>query len=59
MIFNRGHRLRIHVASTSSPALEPNLQNGKPPRTGNPAKAEVSLLFDGTLPNVLLPVTPD
>jgi len=39
MIFNKGHRLRVHIASSSFPALEPNLQNGKPPRTGEPYAA--------------------
>ncbi len=34
MIFNTGHRLRVHIASSSSPALEPNRQNAQPPRTG-------------------------
>lgn len=39
IIFNKGHRLRVHIASSSSPALEPNLQNGKRPRTGDPVIA--------------------
>jgi predicted acyl esterase len=45
MIFNRSHRLRVHIASTSSPALEPNLQNGKPPRTGMPVVATNRIWF--------------
>lgn len=29
-IFNRGHRIRVTVASTGAPLYEPNPQNGKP-----------------------------
>ena len=29
-IFNRGHRIRVTVASTGSPLYEPNPQNGRP-----------------------------
>ena len=29
-IFNKGHRIRVTVASTGSPLYEPNPQNGKP-----------------------------
>jgi uncharacterized protein len=47
IIFNQGHRLRVHVASTSSPALEPNLQNGQPPRTGQPRQAINTLRVGG------------
>jgi uncharacterized protein len=58
IIFNRGHRLRVHVASTSSPALEPNPQNGHGPRTGEPRTARNTLWVgdgaDGS--HVLLPV---
>lgn len=43
MVFNRGHRLRIHVASSSAPALEPNLQNGLPPRTGSPQTGRLQI----------------
>jgi len=56
VIFNRGHRLRVHITSSSSPALEPNLQNGQPPRTGSPRTARVELVFDGTRPHLVLPV---
>lgn len=56
MIFNKGHRLRVHIASTSSPGLEPNLQNGQPPRSGAPRSAEVEILFDGERPVLSLPV---
>ena len=29
-VFNKGHRIRVTVASTGSPLYEPNPQNGKP-----------------------------
>lgn len=59
MIFNRGHRLRVHIASSSSPALEPNLQNGLAPRTGSPQTAQLELMFDGARPHLVLPVVAD
>ncbi|HSH14727.1 MAG TPA: CocE/NonD family hydrolase C-terminal non-catalytic domain-containing protein, partial [Verrucomicrobiae bacterium] len=56
MVFNRGHRLRVHIASSSSPALEPNLQNGLAPRKGAPQTAGLEFMFDGKLPHLVLPV---
>lgn len=56
VIFNRGHRLRVHIASSSSPALEPNLQNGWPPRSGAPRRASMDIMFDGSQPRLTLPV---
>lgn len=58
MIFNNGHRLRVHIASSSSPALEPNLQNGQPPRTGDPVPAEISVLLGDRQSHLLLPMVP-
>ena len=57
MVFNRGHRLRVHVASTSSPALEPNLQNGQRPRTGEPRIANNRVSFGKSGSQLVLPVT--
>ena len=56
MVFNRGHQIRIHIASTSAPALEPNLQNGGRPRTGEPRRAtnQISLGKNGS--RLILPV---
>lgn len=56
MIFNRGHRLRVHIASSSSPGLEPNLQNGMAPRTGEPRQAHIEIQFAGNVPALVLPV---
>jgi predicted acyl esterase len=56
MIFNRGHRLRIHIASSSAPALEPNLQNGLAPRRGEPRPATIQISFADKTPVLWLPV---
>lgn len=56
MIFNRGHRLRVHIASSSSPGLEPNLHNGLAPRTGEPRQAHIEIQFAGDVPALVLPV---
>lgn len=56
MVFNRGHRLRVHIAASSFPALEPNLQNGQSPRTGEPRRAEIEILFDNGATHLVLPV---
>ena len=57
MIFNRDHRLRIHLASSSAPALEPNRQNGERPRTGKPRLANDTLRVRAKMPShLVLPV---
>jgi len=56
MIFNRGHRLRVHVASSSFPALEPNRQNGQAPRTGPYRKATLEFQMDAGNSFLVLPV---
>jgi putative CocE/NonD family hydrolase len=57
-IFNQGHQLRVHIASTSFPALEPNLQNGNPPRTGEPKVATNRIYLGGNIlaSHLILPV---
>lgn len=58
IVFNRGHRLRVHVASSSSPALEMNRQNGQPPRTGDPRRAELTVSVGRDGSQISLPVGP-
>ena len=41
-IFNKGHRVRVTVASTGSPLYEPNPQNGKPATIEFPDDAVVA-----------------
>ena len=56
MIFNRGHRIRVHVASSSAPALEPNRQNAQPPRTGEPRPGTITVLVGNDGSHLVLPV---
>jgi len=58
IILNKGHSLRVHLASSSSPALEPNLQNARPPRTGEPRASEITILLGPGRTRVELPVAP-
>ncbi len=41
-IFNRGHRIRITIASTGAPYYEPNPQTGEPITSGLPEKAQTA-----------------
>jgi predicted acyl esterase len=41
-VFNKGHRIRVTVASTGSPLYEPNPQNGKPATIEFPDDAAVA-----------------
>ncbi len=56
IIFNSGHRLRIHVAASSSPALQPNAQNGLKPGEGEPQTSQISLHTGPSDSYLLLPV---
>lgn len=56
MIFNRGHRLRVHIASTSFRALEPNRQNGQPLRTGDNRIANNAVFLGKDTSCLVLPV---
>ena len=41
-IFNRGHRIRVTVASTGAPFYEPNPNTGEPLTIDFPANADVA-----------------
>lgn len=58
IVFNRGHRLRVHVTSSSDPGFDPNPNTGKPFRAGDDARvARNSLHLDEAHPSqLLLPV---
>jgi hypothetical protein len=58
IIFNQGHRLRVHVTSSSAPGFDPNPNTGEPFRHGtNTRLARNTLYCDGQRPSHLwLPV---
>ncbi|MCL4177071.1 MAG: CocE/NonD family hydrolase [Verrucomicrobia bacterium] len=58
VIFNRGHRLRVHVSSSSAPGFDPNPNTGEPFRASDrarPARNTIHLGPDHPS-HVLLPV---
>lgn len=58
IIFNRGHRLRVHVTSSSAPGYDPNPNTGAPFRRGTGKRvAKNSVLVDGRRASrLILPV---
>ena len=58
VIFHRGHRLRVHVTSSSAPGYDPNPNNGAPFRADSPSrKARNGVLSNRQFPShLLLPV---
>jgi putative CocE/NonD family hydrolase len=58
IVFNKGHRLRVQVASSSSPGYEPNPQTGESPSAGTtPRVATNTILLDQDHPShLLLPI---
>ena len=58
MIFNRGHSLRVHVASSSSPGYDPNPNTGDPFRARDYRRAARNVIFvDRQRPSqIVLPV---
>lgn len=58
VIFNRGHRIRVQVTSSSFPGYDPNPNTGAPFRTGTEKRvAKIKLHTDlGRASHVLLPV---
>jgi predicted acyl esterase len=56
IIFNSGHRIRVHVAASNAPALQPNAQNGLKPGGGYPQTSQLSLLTGPSKSYLLLPV---
>lgn len=58
IIFNKGHRLRVHVTSSSSPGFDPNPNTGEPFRRHTATRpARNTIYCDGERPShLLLPV---
>ncbi|GIV08773.1 MAG: putative peptidase [Fimbriimonadales bacterium] len=45
MVFNKGHRLRIHVTSSSNPAYDPNPNTGEPFRASNRTRPATNSVY--------------
>lgn len=60
MVFNRGNRIRVDIASTSAPGYEVNSNNGLPAQAHGAARAaHNSLYVDPAHPSeIILPVAP-
>lgn len=58
IVFNRGHRIRVSLASTNAPRFEPNPNTGKPSGTDDKTLiATNTVYFDAERPShILLPV---
>ena len=58
VIFNRGHRLRVQVTSSSSPGYDPNPNTGEPFRASARTRVATNSVFvDAKHPShLLLPV---
>ena len=61
IIFNQGHRLRVHVASSSSTGFDPNPNTGEPFRASTVTRVAHNTLYcEPNRPShVLLPVAAD
>ena len=60
IIFNKGHRIAIHVTSSNDPRYDPNPNTGKPLRAGTETRAATNVIHhDRAHPlRALLPVVP-
>jgi hypothetical protein len=58
VIFNRGHRIRVHVTSSSAPGFDPNPNTGEPFRVSSHSRpARNTIHLGGEHPShVLLPI---
>jgi len=58
IVFNKGHRIALHVSSSNDPRYDPNPNTGAPLRSGDEQRvAENSVHFSNTHPSrLLLPV---
>jgi putative CocE/NonD family hydrolase len=58
IVFNRGHRLRVHITSSSAPGYDPNPNTGAPFRANDQTRmAHNTIYFGPQQPShILLPV---
>ena len=60
LVFNKGHRIAIHVTSSNDPRFDPNPNTGKPLRADNETRVATNTIHhNGKYPSrVILPVVP-
>ena len=60
LIFNKGHRLAIHITSSNDPRFDPNPNTGKPLRADNETRVANNTIHHSRVyaSRVLLPVVP-
>ena len=60
IIFNKGHRIALHITSSNDPRFDPNPNTGKPLRADNEARVATNMIHhDRAHPSrALLPVVP-
>ena len=58
LVFNKGHRIAVHVSSSNDPRFDPNPNTGKPLRADAETRvANNTIYFDKAHPSrILLPV---
>ena len=58
IVFNRGHRIRVHITSSNAPAFDPNPNTGEPFRASERSRpAHNTIYMDAKRPShILLPV---
>jgi uncharacterized protein len=58
IVFNRGHRIAVHVASSNDPRFDPNPNTGKPLRADKEARVATNTVHHSRLypSRILLPV---
>jgi putative CocE/NonD family hydrolase len=60
LIFNKGHRLAIHVSSSNDPRFDPNPNTGKPLRADSETRVATNTVHHSKQypSRVLLPIVP-
>lgn len=58
LVFNKGHRIAVHISSSNDPRFDPNPNTGKPMRADNTTRVATNTVhFDRTHPSrILLPI---
>jgi predicted acyl esterase len=60
LIFNKGHRIAVHISSSNDPRFDPNSNTGKPLRTDDETRVATNTIHHDRMhpSRVLLPVVP-